>query len=46
MKTINKKEPTMWQLEHWYEKTVYVLGYIWVACFTIGFIAGIISSLE
>lgn len=46
MKTINKKEPVVWQLDTWYDKTFYVIGQIWSILFTIGFIMGVIGSLS
>ena len=33
-----------WRLENWFEKFIYILGWIWLILFCIGFIAGVLNS--
>jgi hypothetical protein len=34
-----------WHLDKWYEKTIYISGYIFVIFFTIGFVAGVLENM-
>jgi len=35
----------MWKLDKWYQKVVYVFGWIWVVMFAIGFFAGLVAGM-
>lgn len=48
---VNQEEArVIWGLDRWYEKTIYVLGYIilvfWALAIVIGFITGIVESVN
>lgn len=47
MKRIVDKEEMRvnWLINHWYEKVVYVVGYIFTAIMVVSFIVGFISGL-
>jgi len=34
-----------WVINRWYEKVVYVIGVIWLACMAIGVVVGFIVGL-
>ena len=36
---------TAWIMDKWYQKTLYVLGWIYFVLFTLGFIIGFINAL-
>ena len=36
---------TTWLLDKWWQKTIYVIGVIYVVLFTLGFIVGFINVL-
>ena len=36
---------TTWLIDRWWQKTLYVMGIIYVVLFTLGFIAGFVSAI-
>lgn len=46
-KQFNSDEGTkIWGLEHWYEKTFYVLGIIWTIFFVMAFIGAFFAEYQ
>jgi len=34
-----------WELDKWWKKLVYIIGWVWISLFIIGFIVGFVTTL-
>lgn len=43
---VNKEElKREWILNHWYEKAIYIIGFLWTAFMALAFITGLVQGI-